>query len=274
MSSTSDKPGMEDGVHPFDVDTGVEAISEHRFTATTTDRWDALGGGANGGYLLAVALRALGEVMPLPDPVVVSAFFMRPGRHGPGEVEAEVVRAGRRLATGEAHLFQGDKEVVRLLATFADLGASEGRTLMLNEPPGLPPPEDSIDPLAGAPIPGLTIAERVDYRMAKSPGWSSGHPTGEGSNEFWMRFQGGREPDLLSLAFFVDAAAPAVLELGEVASTTVELSVHLRGHPAPGWLACRHSTRHVMGGFHEEDFEIWDSKGQLVAQSRQLALLP
>ena len=47
-----------------------------------------------------------------------------------------------------------------------------------------------------------------------------------------------------------------------------------RAHPAPGWLACRVATRFVIGGYHEEDFEIWDSTGTLVAQSRQLALLP
>lgn len=50
--------------------------------------------------------------------------------------------------------------------------------------------------------------------------------------------------------------------------------MHLRAHPAPGWLACRAATRFVIGGYHEEDFEIWDSTGALVAQSRQLALLP
>jgi hypothetical protein len=49
--------------------------------------------------------------------------------------------------------------------------------------------------------------------------------------------------------------------------------VHIRGRPAPGWLACRTLTRHVIGGFHEEDFEIWDSTGALVAQSRQFAVL-
>jgi hypothetical protein len=50
--------------------------------------------------------------------------------------------------------------------------------------------------------------------------------------------------------------------------------VHVRARPAPGWLACRVLTRHVIGGYHEEDFEVWDSRGTLVAQSRQLALLP
>lgn len=72
----------------------------------------------------------------------------------------------------------------------------------------------------------------------------------------------------------VAAAAPVVLDLGEAGSSTVELTVHVRARPAPGWLACRSTTRFVAGGFHEEDFEIWDSTGALVAQSRQLALLP
>ena len=37
--------------------------------------------------------------------------------------------------------------------------------------------------------------------------------------------------------------------------------------------ACRATTRFVSNGYHEEDFEIWDSAGTLVAQSRQLALI-
>jgi hypothetical protein len=61
-----------------------------------------------------------------------------------------------------------------------------------------------------------------------------------------------------------------VVELGAT-STTVQLTVHLRARPAPGWLACRAVTRYVAGGYHEEDFEVWDSAGTLVAQSRQLA---
>jgi acyl-CoA thioesterase len=63
-----------------------------------------------------------------------------------------------------------------------------------------------------------------------------------------------------------------VLELG-VSTTTIQLTVHLRAKPAPGWLACRATTRFVSGGYHEEDFEVWDSAGTLVAQSRQLDLV-
>ena len=42
----------------------------------------------------------------------------------------------------------------------------------------------------------------------------------------------------------------------------------------PGWLRLRHATRNVAGGMFEEDCEVWDSAGRLVAQSRQLARFP
>jgi hypothetical protein len=64
------------------------------------------------------------------------------------------------------------------------------------------------------------------------------------------------------------------MEIGAPGSSTLELTAHVRARPAPGWLACRVSTRDVIDGYHEEDFEVWDSRGALVAQSRQLALLP
>jgi acyl-CoA thioesterase len=121
---------------------------------------------------------------------------------------------------------------------------------------------------------GLPITDRVEYRAAAIPGWMRGKPSGDPGMEFWMRFRDGREADVLALALLVDAAYPAVMEIGATGSSTLELTLHVRAHPAPGWLACRARTRYVINGYHEEDFEIWDSTGTLVAQSRQLALLP
>ena len=44
--------------------------------------------------------------------------------------------------------------------------------------------------------------------------------------------------------------------------------------PAPGPLRCRFRNRFMQRGLFEEDGEMWDSSGALVAQSRQLALIP
>jgi len=260
--------------HPFDTDTAVMRTGEHRYATALTDRWSALGGTPNGGYMLAVALRALAREMPLPDPLVVSAHFLRPGAVGPGEVLTEVARAGRRLATGEARLLQEGREALRLLATFGDLEGADGRTELFNGPPDLPPPDETREVLDGGVMPGVSITERVEYRTLRPPGWARGEPGGDPSVEFWMRYRDGRDADPLALAALVDAAAPAVLDIGARGSATIELTVHVRARPAPGWLACRASTRHVIDGYHEEDFEIWDSHGRLVAQSRQFALLP
>jgi acyl-CoA thioesterase len=256
----------------FDTDTRVTAAGEHAYTANLTDRWQALGGVPNGGYLLAVGLNALAQELPHPDPVVVSATYLRPGAVARVEIQTETVRAGRRVATGEARLLQDGKEIVRAVATFADLEKSDGRTHVTSQPPALPAPADCEEVRAA--LPGVSITDRFEYRSPELPGWARGAPTGEPDLAFWLRFRDGRDADPIALAAMVDAAAPAVLELGEPGSATIELTVHIRARPAPGWLACRTSTRHLIGGYHEEDFEIWDSAGALVAQSRQFAILP
>lgn len=97
---------MSAALHEFDVDTAVEAVADHRFAAAITDRWNVLGGRPNGGYVMGVCLQALTRVMPAPDPLVVSAFFLRPVLPGPAEVRTAVIRSGRRIATGEATLYQ------------------------------------------------------------------------------------------------------------------------------------------------------------------------
>jgi len=258
------------GEYAFDEDTRVEPGADGEYVAELTGRWDGMRGAVNGGYLLATCTRALALTMPFPDPIVISGFFLRPGTAGPATVRTSLVRGGRTTAFGEAVLAQQDKEVIRATAAFARLG-QDGQVYLGGAPPDLPPPGECVRlPASG---PGLPrIAERIEFRRAELPGWFGGEPTGQPSSEFWMRFADGRDADLLALPLLVDANPPPVLELG-VSTTTIQLTVHLRAKPAPGWLACRATTRFVSGGYHEEDFEIWDSAGVLVAQSRQLALI-
>ena len=263
--------------HPFDVDTAVVG-SGPRFSATVTDRWSVGGVHANGGYVLSVCLRALARVLDKPDPLAVSAFFQRRVLPGSVEVDVDLARSGRRLATGEARLLQGGQEAVRVVASFADLSQPGGPTLVSGSAPALPPPQECLDLFSGD-LPGESglevpgIAGRLEYRTPQLPGWRQGAPNGQARAEFWLRPSGGRPADTMLLPGLVDMAVPAVFELGYYVTTTIELTVHVRARPVPGWLACRVSTRYLIDGYHEEDFEIWDSAGRLVAQSRQLALL-
>jgi hypothetical protein len=53
----------------------------------------------------------------------------------------------------------------------------------------------------------------------------------------------------------------------------VQLTTHLFARPAPGWVQGRFRTRVQGGNFIDEDGELWDATGRLVATTRQLALL-
>ena len=94
----------------------------------------------------------------------------------------------------------------------------------------------------------------------------------------WFDWPGAAsEPiDTIGLLQATDAFPPTIfnVELPVGWMPTVELTAHVRARPAPGPLRCEFTTRFVTGGFLEEDGEVWDATGRLVAQSRQLALVP
>ena len=53
----------------------------------------------------------------------------------------------------------------------------------------------------------------------------------------WLRLADGREPDPLMLLLARDALPPVAFDLGLSGWTpTLELTVHVRARPAPGWL--------------------------------------
>jgi acyl-CoA thioesterase len=258
----------------FDEDTVATRADAGHWDVTLTDRWN-IGPNPNGGYVLAVIAAALFDAVDKPDPLSLTAHYLRPASPGPGRVEVEIVRRGKRHTHLHARLVQGT-ERVRLVAVFGDLASASGPTLVREEPPDLPPPDDCVvrPPGSGPAIGVPTMMDRFETRLSPQSGWIRGEPTGVPEVAGWIRFADGREPDVRSLPLFADAFPPPVFELGPAGWVpTIELTVHVRARPAPGWLRARFATHVLVDGYLSEDGELWDETGRLVAQSRQLAML-
>jgi acyl-CoA thioesterase len=258
----------------FDEDTTVHRASESAWDVQLSDRWN-IGPNPNGGYVLAVIAAALFDAADKPDPLSITAHYLRPTSPGPGRVEIEVVRSSRRHTHLHARLVQ-DTERVRVLAVFGDLDAAEGLTLVREEPPELPSPDECLSRPPGMTPPAgeSTMMQRFESRLSPTTGWIRGEPTGVPEIAGWIRFADDRPPDVRSLPLFADAFPPPVFELGPAGWVpTIELTVHVRARPANGWLKARFATHVLVDGYLSEDGELWDETGQLVAQSRQLAML-
>ncbi|MCX6397050.1 MAG: thioesterase family protein [Propionibacteriales bacterium] len=280
----------------FDRDTLLEPRGDGRYDADLAPGW-VVGGGVNGGYLLAMIGRAIAAELAAKapakahqDPFSVSAHFTSAAVPGPAYVQTELVRSGGRFSTVQARLVQDvdGVPVPRIAAhgTYGDLDsahdpASEAAAQALGirlPAPVLPPPEECFES-RDAPPEFKKIApllERFGTRFDPAYAmWSVGQPSRSGVIQGWFKLADERPLDPIALLMVLDALPPVTFDLGLPGwAPTLELTAHVRAKPAPGWVVVRHATRTVAGGLFEEDCEVWDSTGRLVAQSRQLALQP
>jgi acyl-CoA thioesterase len=253
----------------FDRATRVDEASDGRWRAEISPTWNIFGV-PNGGYLAAVGLAGVARLVPHPDLLSVSAYY--PTRTDQGEVliRPEILRIGKRVSTAVARVEQGGEPRVQLTAMYGDLSLARGPTHVSEQRPMFPRPEECVR--AEGPV-APEFVQHFDMRVTpETAGWATGHPSGRAEMSGWVRFIDGRPPDSASMPLFADCLPPAIFNLEQPAWTpTLELTVHVRARPAPGWLQLRFTTRYLQNGFLEEDGEIWDESGTLVALSRQLA---
>lgn len=259
----------------FDALTRLQPVSDGILSGAIPAGWDIMGN-VNGGALLAVATAGLRTITGRPDPITVTAHYLAPGREGPVEVRTEVAKAGRQFATAAGTLRQGERDLLRAIGTFGDLAAMRGGYQHVTGAPPALAPIDACVPRAVA-APEVVFQERVHLLLDPScAGFWHGRKSGAAEMLGWISLADARALDSLALVLIADALPPTVFNLDapEGWVPTLELTVHVRAVPVEGPLRVRVRTRFIHGGLFEEDGEYWDQAGTLVAQSRQLALLP
>ena len=192
------------------------------YAAEVHDGWD-IGGVANGGYLLAIAGRAIADLTGRP-PMTVTAHYLNPGLPGPAEVVVEPVKAGKRLATVTASLRRGETELIRVLATCGEV-ADDGARLVDGAPPDLPPYEACVaddstsdpdaPPALGLAMPTPGLMERLGLRLR--PGddaFRFGRTTGRAEIAGWFAFRDEQPIDAVALLLVADSFAPPIFNAG------------------------------------------------------------
>jgi hypothetical protein len=257
-------------VTEFDTDTALSPTGDGVFEGTVTDRW-MIGGGPNGGYIASFLMRAFTVVSPQPDALSITTHYVGRPEPGPCEVRVDITSATKSHAFLNASLLQGGTVRAHGIAVFGQRRTDQLVDVLRTSPAiGVPGEGQARDAAASiSPFP-MSFLSRFEYRDPTGVDLFSGGPDFPARVGGWTRLLD-RDLDQLAVPLFADAWPPPMFRRhGGGLAPTIELTVHVRNNPEPGWHWCSFESRALSGGYVEEDGEIWSESGTLVAQSRQL----
>jgi acyl-CoA thioesterase len=238
--------------------------------------YGGFGGGAHGGYLSAIALRAMAELVGDAgrEPRSLTIQLLAPVAVGRLRVTAHPSRAGRSMSAASVRMERDGETVAVAVGAFGRATPSLARRDVAM--PVVPPPED-CEVVTLAP-PGVGSFKHVaEHRAAAPPLPLSGAADAELS--VWMRMTEDRPLDALSACFLADAAPPALIatltQFAPIPSAEIALHFAAGGlEPASSpWLLGVVRSRAAGDGYATEDGELWTPDGELVVLSRQLRRL-
>ncbi|MGW6423284.1 thioesterase family protein [Nocardia sp. NPDC055053] len=262
-----------------DADTG-------RYVGIIAPTW-TIGPKVHGGTMVAASAAAATRWLTEADPALaqmapISASSDFLGAPEPGEVEyaVHIRKKGRQICLADAELIQDGRTLVRTAFTFGHLDADGARWSDTGTDMPAEPDATALEYTPDSPMGKIVHVGEVSrvYLDANWADFARGE-TGPPRARLWIRPLDGDEADPRVRAAFAmmaaDMSPPVPMNLGHFGwSPTVQMTTYLRRIPAPGWLRVIATAREVGERMFDEDQLVIDSTGAVVAQSRQLALIP
>lgn len=271
-------PAMSGGAPSlFDRTVAVTGRGSRRYEAELRPEWNGPAA-PNGGVLAAIMLRAAqAEMGPgAPPPRTLSAHYLEAPVPGPADLRVEVLRRGKRVGAAEVRLLQARRLAASATIVFS---AARAQAATLRREPTEPlPGSDGAPELPFGRLPGAPpVFDSLLMRpVLGPPPFTRGERALTGG---WVALRDDDAPlDPARLCALADLWWPAVFGIldSPAGVPTIQLTIHLRvtEHAVTPPVFARFETRTIAEAHLEEAGELWSRDGVLLAESRQLALLP
>ena len=256
----------------------LENLEDNKFIVNPDTNY-FVGNTPHGGYLMAVMHKALTSILPHSTAISSSVQYLDRIDAKTFELEVETFRTSRGSSSGIVKLKQDDKICTTFTGTCSDFEFMKGYDDLQKPLPNIFNESDKKDYIKmnyDKISKGFTPAfiQQLECLIHPDHAWwnrDSNDQNNEARCSAFLEMQGGI-PDQFCLSFYSDILPPVVSNkygpLGWI--PTITLTTHIRQLPSTSELYADFKATDINKGYFEQDCNIWDLNGNLVASSRQL----
>ena len=263
----------------FQAALDLTKVSDTVFSFTPNPKY-FVGNTPHGGYLLALMNKAMTEVLPHPSAINSNIYYLDRTEPEPAELHIEILRTSRGSSMGQVKLIQNNKITCLYSSLCSDFQYMKGHS-------GLETPMPEI--INSVEQDDFKVMNYENFKLGSTPSfiqqlnmsvnpdhawWDREISTdaAEARCSAYLELQGG-VADTFVLSYLADILPPVVQNkygpLGWV--PTLTLTCNIRQLPKTNLLFIDGIAKDISNGYFEQDCNIWDMSGNLVATSRQLA---
>ena len=256
----------------------LESLEDNKFIVNPDTNY-FVGNTPHGGYLMALMHNALTSILPHSTAISSSVQYLDRIDAKTFELEVETFKTSRGSSSGIVKLKQDDKICTTFTGTCSDFQFMKGYDGLQKPLPNIFNESDKKDYIKmnyDKISKGFTPAfiQQLECLIHPDHAWwnrDSNDKNNEARCSAFLEMQGGI-PDQFCLSFYSDILPPVVSNkygpLGWI--PTITLTTHIRQLPSTSELYADFRATDINKGYFEQDCNIWDLNGNLVASSRQL----
>ena len=256
----------------------LENLEDNKFIVNPDTNY-FVGNTPHGGYLMAVMHKALTSILPHSTAISSSVQYLDRIDAKTFELEVETFKTSRGSSSGIVKLKQDNKICTTFTGTCSDFQFMKGYDGLQKPLPNIFNESDKKDYIKmnyDKISKGFTPAfiQQLECLIHPDHAWwnrDSNDKNNEARCSAFLEMQGGI-PDQFCLSFYSDILPPVVSNkygpLGWI--PTITLTTHIRQLPSTPELYADFKASDINKGYFEQDCNIWDLNGNLVASSRQL----